>query len=345
MPRTTEHRAWARQHMAGVENTTIPSFTADLSELDEEAIRLDVRQAKAHGFFSTLVATEAGVSLAEAKRMIEVVVDEAGDDLLVSTPLLLDSFAANEEMLRHCERTGVHTVLMGHPANWYPESPEQVYDVFREIIGSTTLSVVLYPNPLLASARFGATWFPLDILTRLVDECPNIVGMKIGEMGMFADCWHRFGDRILMSSPIERDQPTLVGGFKTQWMGAGCYEVFQTPDKPYLVDYHRLLREGRYDEALDIYWKITPARLTFERQHMVAVMTGTYNWTQQKFYQYCTGGNGGCTRQPAMKVAEPDKRATRMAFRAIGITPDDNDAEFSVGRTAYARQAVTAVGA
>ena len=41
--------------MKGLENIIIPSFTPDLSELDEEGIRWDVRQSIKHGFFSTLL--------------------------------------------------------------------------------------------------------------------------------------------------------------------------------------------------------------------------------------------------------------------------------------------------
>lgn len=337
MPHKTDHREWAREHMVGVENETIPSFTADLSQLDEDGIRLDVRQAKAHGFFSTLVAAESGMTFGEAKRMLEIVVDEAGSDLLVSCTLLFDSFEQNEAALRHCEAIGVHSVLFGYPANWYPQSLDEVFDTTKQIIDSTDLAVVLYPSPFFGASRFSPSWFPPEVMQRLVNECPNIVGIKVGELGLFAECHHRFGDKILLNSPIERDQPMLVPAFGVQWMGAGCYEVFQSPDKPYLVDYHRLLREGEIDRALELYWRVTPARLTFERQHFQTVFSGTYNWTQHKYYQWCTGGNGGLTRQPAMKVLGHEKIATQMAFRAIGVDPSSNEEEFYMGRTAYAR--------
>ena len=38
---------------------------------------------------------------AEAKRFVEIVADEAGEDLLVSTTALFDSFAQNEAMIAH----------------------------------------------------------------------------------------------------------------------------------------------------------------------------------------------------------------------------------------------------
>lgn len=60
-----ELKRWAKEHLKGVENTLFPSFTPDLQELDEDGIRLDVRQSIAHGFTSMMCATEVGLHFAE----------------------------------------------------------------------------------------------------------------------------------------------------------------------------------------------------------------------------------------------------------------------------------------
>ena len=129
----------------------------------------------------------------------------------------------------------------------------------------------------------------------------------------------------------------MVLGFQQQWMGAGCYEVFQSPEKPYLVEYFKLLREGKVDAAMEIYWMLTPARVIFEQQFTPTAMLGTYNWTQQKYYQWCVGGNGGLTRQPSMKIHQHEMESTKMAFRMIGIDPREPDEEFYVGRLNFAK--------
>ena len=41
----SDRKAWAREHLRGIENCTFPSFDPTLKELDEDGIRLDVRQA------------------------------------------------------------------------------------------------------------------------------------------------------------------------------------------------------------------------------------------------------------------------------------------------------------
>lgn len=336
----SELKEWAKENMVGVENCLFPSFSPDLSELDEEGIRWDVRQSIKHGFFSTLCAAETGLAFEEAKRFVEMVANEAGDEIFVSVTLLFDSFEQNREMLRHAEEVGCHAVLFGYPANWYTKSEEEIYGVTKEMCDSSNLAIVLYPTPHYNFQRLHNSGFPLDALTRMAD-INNVVAIKVGEPGLIADCVHRFGDKILVSCPVERFLPLMVLGFGQQWIGAGCYEVFQSPEKPYLVDYFRLLREGQIDEAMEIYWMLTPARVIFEGQFMPTSMLGTYNWTQQKYYQWCVGGNGGLTRQPSMKIHQHEMEATKMAFRMIGIDPREPDEEFYVGRVNYAKMKKT----
>jgi 4-hydroxy-tetrahydrodipicolinate synthase len=327
-------KTWAREHMIGVENTTMPSFTRDLAELDEAGIRHDVRMAKRHGFFSTLAATETGLTFEEQKRFVSIVRDEAGDEILVSTTLLQDSFEKQAAMLAHAEKVGVHAVLLGLPANFHPSSSREVLDALAPLIESTKLAVVLYPSPHFNLQRLHPSGYPLDILDTLA-SFDQVVSIKCGEMGLFEECYRRVGQKVMVQTPVERFLPNAVLRYGQQWMGAGCYEVFQSPEKPYLVDMMRLLREGNVDAAMDIYWRLTPARMTFEDQFNKTVMLGTYNWTLQKYYQWCVGGNGGFTRQPAMKPHQHEMEATKMAFRMIGIVPREPDAEFYVGRALY----------
>jgi len=120
-------------------------------------------------------------------------------------------------------------------------------------------------------------------------------------------------------------------------MGAGCYEVLQSPEQPNLVEYFRLLREGKHEAGMEIYWKLAPMRSIFDQQFNQTVMSGTYNWQAQKYYQWCVGGNGGLTRQPAMKIHSWEINQIRMGFYAIGIQPRENEEEFWMGRSNYAR--------
>jgi 4-hydroxy-tetrahydrodipicolinate synthase len=59
----TEARAWARNHLNGVANVTIPTLTDDFRALNERAIRHDVETSIAHGFVATLACSEVAISL------------------------------------------------------------------------------------------------------------------------------------------------------------------------------------------------------------------------------------------------------------------------------------------
>jgi hypothetical protein len=54
----SEAKQWAREHYHGLCGTTSPSFTPDLTELDEEGIRHDVRNNIAKGVFSVFCQVE-----------------------------------------------------------------------------------------------------------------------------------------------------------------------------------------------------------------------------------------------------------------------------------------------
>lgn len=340
-------KQWAKKHMVGVENTLFPSFTPDMKNLDEDGIRHDVQMSIKHGFFSTMCATETGLTLEEAKQFVAIAADEAKDTIVVTTSLILDTFEDNMELMLHAEKVGVEGILLGYPPNFQPSSAEEVYQKTKEFCDATCMHVTLYPSPHFKLDKFHNSGFPLDILPELAD-IENVVAIKIGELGLFADAHRLVGDKLLIGCPVERYVPLLIKGFDMQWMGAGCYEVFQSPEKPYLTQYFKLLRQGKWDEGMAIYWKLAPARNMFEQQFNQTVMTGTYNWHMQKYYQWCVGGNGGLTRQPAMKVHSWEAQQTRLAFFTIDIEAREPEEEFVIGRKnyekMYARKTAESIG-
>ncbi len=329
-------KQWAREHLRGIENCIFPSFDPSLEELDEAGVRLDVRQSIAHGFTSSLLTSEAGLTLEEAKRFVEIAVDEAGKELGISVTLLRDTHEQNLELARHAQSVGAHGALLGFPFTFYPQEAEEVYTATREICEEAPeLALMLYATHKFNFGRFHPSGWPLDVLERSA-AIPNVVGLKIGllEPGFIEEAFARVGDTLVIQFPWERWWPLAARNFGLQFTGAGAYELFQSPEKPYLVDYFNLLLEGRYDDAKELYWRLTPVRHVFEKQFMPTQMIGTYHWPQQKYYQWLTGGNGGYTRQPVMKMVQYEMDECRGALHAIGVEPTaSSDAEFFPGRS------------
>jgi len=81
----SEAKAWAREHMKGVTNVIMPSFTADLRALNEKAIRFDVRRCIELGFWGSLVVSECSTTKDEYKRFLEIVIDDTAGTVLDAT--------------------------------------------------------------------------------------------------------------------------------------------------------------------------------------------------------------------------------------------------------------------
>lgn len=336
-PENSELKQWARALMRGVQNMLIPSFTPDLAALDEDGIRWDVQQSIRHGFFGLNCTTQVGLAFAEAKRFVEMAVAEANGRIQVSPVCTFNSLAENIAFIQHAAATGCDTALVAYPPNFYPQSPEEIYAITKQMCDAAPrLPLVLYVSFKWNYGRFHPGGFPLDILERLTD-INNVVGLLVGiiEPGFVYEAFRRFSGKVLVQTPWERWAPLLTGQFGMQWFGPGAYELFQTPEKRYLIDYYHLLLNGQTDEAMEIFWQLTPVRLVFEKQFMPTQMMGTYHWPQQKFYQWLTGGNGGFTRQPAMKMYQHEMDEAKNILPAIGIEPRENYAEFYIGRMNY----------
>lgn len=335
---SNDWKEWAREHLRGVENLTMPSFTPDLSALDEPGIRWDVRQAKAHGFVSTLCAAEQHLTIAEAKRFVEIAVDEARSDLLVSTTLFRDSLHENAELLAHAARVGAHTALLGYPASFRPESEDEIYDVTRGLCESADIGIVLYATSNVAFERFHPAGFP-PILLEKIAALPNVVGVKIGsgDPMFISECFARCAEQALVNVTMSDWAAITVLKMGQQWIGASCYEMLQSPQKPYVVDMFNLLLAGDYQRAVDIYWRTQPLYGLFG-QHIMGIMQGFYPWAMFKYYQWCVGGNGGLPRSAGRMFAH-QMMGAKMAYRMAGIDPREPDAEFFAGRVNFHGQA------
>ena len=321
--------------MRGVENTIMPSFGPDMESLDEEGIRLDVRQSVDHGFFGSMCTAEAGLTFEEAKEFVGIVADEAGDELATATTVMFDSMAQQEAMMAHADEVGLDAVLLGYPPNWVPESEEEVLAVTRDLASIADVAVVLHLSGKYNFDHLHPTGLPLGVLDELAD-IENAVAAEVSDPELMSHVDRVCGDRLLLTSPIEGMAPGFVDAYDMKWMGAGAYEVYQSPAQPLLVDYFDDLLAGRFEEAMDTYWRLTPIRQTFMQQMRPQLQVGTYHWPLQKYYQWLSGGNGGYTRQPAMELADHQKRAIREARAAAGLDDtDDPEASFYAGRSNY----------
>lgn len=336
MPRytRTEARAWAQENLIGVVNCTIPSFTNDLTAINEKAIRHDARLAVEHGFMGTLGVSEVSITLPEYLDFLRIIHDEAGDDLMLVHHASWNNLAQNIEAVRGAQDAGAELVLLSYPPNFYPESEQDIYDYTRAVCDATDLAVMLFPMFLWGfSPRIHASDIPISLIRRLLDDCPNIVAIKAegGFPGIQSviECHRHFADEVVISMPIEGELIPLAQVMPLQFSATSDHEYYG----PMIPQAFQLLRDGKYDDAAELYWQLHPARKA-KAALAPALHGGAFiNRQAWKFQGWLQGYNGGPLRMPTQRIHDHQMNALRNGLIDAGLQPTDEPfREFFVGR-------------
>lgn len=319
----------------GAENIVMPSFTPDLRELDETGIRLDVRQSIRHGVFSIFCAIETGLSREEKKRFLEIAVEEVAGQVCVGFPLQGDSVEENLELLEHGERVGASHAMVSYPQNLPLGDAERLVRYHEQLIEASNLALVLFHNDKFGLEHIHPSGLPLAVYDRVVDR-DTVVAIKLSVMdwATLDLCFERYGARVLVSTPTILQLPLAMTHYDTQWTGAWTIEAFQTPEQPLVIEILEALRGGQTEQAMALFARLGPLFGAFGPRLAKMMPSGTYHWTLFKYLQYLSGGNGGVTRPPAMRLTRSDMAEIRGAFVACGLRPaEGGDDDFLRGRS------------
>lgn len=333
----SEAKQWAKKHYKGLEGPISPSFTPDLTELDEEGIRYDVRHNISKGMFSVFCETEGcAMTFEERKKFVEVVCDEAKGKVLVSMFTGIDNVEQDIELLKHFEKVGGTHTLMGWPGTFYAKSEEDIYQITKKVCDSINLAVDLWPKPKFDFGRFHPSQFNPKLVAR-ISEIPNLVAVKAylsDGIGKWAEVYHRVGDKILLQSAEPAEWPITITKYNQQWAGPADYVIFdQTPDNVRILRMFNLFSKGEFLKAMDLYWELAPIFMGAREAAVQCRPLGT------KYLQWLSGGNGGMLRQPCPILYQRLKDAMRAGMKAARITPREPEDEFYVGRVNYAKGA------
>jgi 4-hydroxy-tetrahydrodipicolinate synthase len=340
-----ERKDWAREVMRGASSSLLPTFTPDLKALDEEAIRASVRNAKAQGYFA-IGSGGTGCTPEERAQMLNIVLDEAGDDIEVyggagGNMPLADAIARLQEL----EALGISHFMMSFPRL---ATGEEIYNYCRDLVRSTNMAAMLYATGGNELRHIDPCNVPLDVCDKLGDE-PNVVAMKLTQIMdpvTALMCAERLGDRILMGPVNLEFGPFLARHCQVQWTGVWAVDAVQSPEKPYVVEFMDLLRQNKIEEAEQYYFQFRPLLQLFWDVQAPWLRKGIHPQAHIKYYNWCVGGNGGLLRPPAADagtegfppITAEDRKLIRDTYEAVGIhTSHLNEEEGKVGRTAYAR--------
>jgi outer membrane receptor protein involved in Fe transport/dihydrodipicolinate synthase/N-acetylneuraminate lyase len=335
-----DRKAWAREHFKGFENILLPSFTPDGKNLDEAGIRLDVRKSIEHGFFSTL-APAIALSPAEYRRFLEIVVDEAKDRISVAVAGEGgETGPMGKQLLKDCEAIGCSHMILSLPPTG---SAQDLIRYGTETSEATNMGIYLWMAQIHDFKRFHSSRIPFEVFDSLAN-LPNVVALKVGDPdpATIFQLFERYNERMLIGALMPNVMPLAVKAYGQQWSGAFTVEAMQTPGKRYAVDYFDLLRAGKYEDAMKLYWQYVAPLFGAMMKMMGPLMpAGGHPWEHLKVYQFLGGMNGGRMRpdphQPDLPKLRPeDLEGPRGLFAKLGLDPVDLPFEaMQVGRVNY----------
>jgi hypothetical protein len=124
---------------------------------------------------------------------------------------------------------------------------------------------VLFPVPLWGFERLHPASIPVEMLEEMVGNLPNVAAIK-AEGGMpaiagFTEVWNRLRDRVVVTMPLEQQAIPLATILPLQLIATSNTECLGGAVPQML----RLCQDGKYAQAMEIYWRVDPGRRANER--------------------------------------------------------------------------------
>lgn len=329
-----EARAWAMSELRGVAGCLMPTMTKDLTGLNEQAIRHDAALERDLGFTGALIVSECGTTPAEFRQFIDIVVDEVGDDMVTIVQASEQTLADTVDLLQYAEKAGVDLVLPSYPLTFYPSKPDEVIAFTKALGDATDMGIIVFALDMWNLGRLHPSGFAPAWLEEMVETIPNIVAIKneIGSPGISgtAQVFRQFRDRVLVADPMEMNCAAWTSTFGMPWMGTSNYEYYGA-EVPRMFE---LFQQDKFDDAMEIYWKLHPARQVVSAVGGKAVAgANLVHRMQWKYQGWLNGFNGGPLRFPQMRLGEDQMRAMRGGLVGSGLpATEDLDQEFFIGR-------------
>lgn len=332
--RRHEAKERARATWRGCCNVTLPSFTDDFSGLNEAGITHDVRRAKELGFWGTLVASECGTTFDEYVRFMEVCAEAAPPDLRL---VYHASFSTADEAVRAAkvaESLGYEGTLLSYPPSFRPKSWQDIVAFTREFSEQTDLAVIIFAVTTWGFRPLHPSHFPPDALAEMARlETSVAIKYEAAPPGMIAglaDVLRRCGEHVIVECPMEQYAPGLVEWFGMPWIGTSGYESFG--DR--VPRMFRLLHEGKWDDAMEVYWSYQSARDAKGQFHQSFQGANLIHRNGWKYLGWLQGMNGGLLRMPQMRLNGAQMRQLRQGLQQSGFDLPKDDEGFYAGRVA-----------
>lgn len=309
-------KAWARERVKGLWTTPMIPMLPD-GAVDYDGIRHNVE------YMLALKADGLGIgfsepwylTIAERMEVFKVFIDSAAGRVPVYIHAVDYSVPETVNLIRYVGELGADAVMLWLPME-FAKSEETAVDWFEYVASQVELPIFAYN-----------TWhsgrnLSIPALSRIA-EVENVCALKdaVNDFGHTVEALNTFGDRIVVSNPLEDYLPAMLT-YTTQQVLLGTTSVFlmQSPRRQPIREYVDLISAGRVAEGWERYYALKKLR---------DVWTSTYEvlWDQKaaahpiptlKYWMDLVGMRGGTVRPPLHPLDDAARAAFRTRLEASG---------------------------
>jgi dihydrodipicolinate synthase/N-acetylneuraminate lyase len=316
----------------GACNVTLPSFTTSFDGLNPRAIEHDIRLGAEMGFWGTLVAAESGTTFDEYLNFMEIAAGAAPKGFGLVTHLSCDTTDQMIEVAKTAETLGYEAALFSYPPSFRPKSAQDIVDFTASIAARTDLAIILFAVPTWGFGGLHPSKFPPEAIAAMAKlETAAAVKYEANPPSTttgIADLLRRCKNDVIIEVPLEQYAPGLIDWYGMQWMGTSAYDSFG--DR--VPRWFKLLRDGKWDEGMELYWSYQPAREAKGAFHASFAGANLIHRVGWKYLAWLHGYSGGLLRMPQMRLLPNQMAALRTGLQRSGFKLPENDDAFIDGR-------------
>jgi len=294
-----EAKAWARKNLPGINGGIIQPLNNDYS-IDYAGTKAWINRQIEMGVDSITCDGACGewltFTVEERKKIYEVAVEAVAGRVPLLANTSHPSIMAAVELARHAEAVGIDALMHVTPYS-NSSSNEGVLRYYEYLAERVNIGICLY------NTRPSGYVLTPEFIKELAEKIPNICGIKqgMGSIDQTLKAYKAAGDLIVIGDPFEdywpeqmRYMPDTAMQF-CNFVGA----LFQTPAKPRVSQYTKLLKAGKIAEGMQIYNDLSPLRVLFHETQIAYLMgKGVFPLAGLKYWAEKLGLPGGPVRPP-----------------------------------------------
>jgi 4-hydroxy-tetrahydrodipicolinate synthase len=240
------------------------------------------------------------LSTGETRLITAVVIEEAAGRVPVITGIIANSTAEVIERGKAVADLGVAALQVTPVHYLFRPDDDAMVRHFAEIADATELPVIIY-NVV------PWTYLSPQLLTRIIDEVPGVIGVKqsAGDMKLLADLLIMAGDRARVMTAIDA---LLYPSFTLGSVGAIAAILTAAPTL--CVELWNAVQAADHARGRELHEKLLPIWNAISADNLPANV------------RYCMelqGRNGGVPRPPMPATSDEQKRPIREALAAAGL--------------------------